>query len=185
LLLFFFYTKGWFIPCLRLNLPRFDPASLAILDRFDRLESLILSNSNSPQTLGTTPGSSESQQHQNILTNQQLGCVATTSVNIRIEAVLAWHPLHNIIGNISFPELGPEIETVYHGAILGLEDFDSITCYRLLDNFWDRVHPKNPILALDDVKRYINQMVLNGVTRDAKSCLVVRSTPFYVQFGWI
>jgi hypothetical protein len=174
-----------------LYIPRFDPASLAILDRFDRLESLILSNSNypqaqaqlhaeshqrSPQTLGAAPGS-EFQQHHHLLTNQQLGCATSTSLNIRIEAVLEWHPLQNILGNVSFAQVGPETEPVYRGTILGLEDFDSITCYRLLESFWDRVHPKNPILVLNDVKRYINEMVVNGITKDAKSCLVVWSSP--------
>ena len=63
-------------------------------------------------------------------TSQQLGCVATASLNIRIEAVLEWLPLKNILSNISLPQMGPEIEPVYRGTISRLEDLDLTTYYQ-------------------------------------------------------
>lgn len=159
-----------------LTFPRFDPASLALLERFDRLESLIVSNGNQsqPQALATTPTSDLHQQHPP--TDQPLGCVALASINIRIEAILEWQPLQNIIGDFSFPHLESPTESIYHGAVSGLEDLDMVTCNRLLDSFWKRVHSKNPILVQEDVKRYMSQTVLNGIAWDAKSCLVVHAS---------
>ncbi|OBT99227.2 hypothetical protein VE01_02745 [Pseudogymnoascus verrucosus] len=155
------------------DLSSFDPASLAILERFDHLESLILSNGSQsqPQALATTPTSELDQQHP--LTDQPLGCVALDSINIRIEAILEWKPLQNIIRNLTFPHLESPTESIYHGAVSGLEDLDIVTCNRLLDSFWKRVHSKNPILVQEDVKRYMSQAVLNGIAWNAKSCLVL------------
>lgn len=126
--------------------------------------------------MATTPTSELHQQPP--LTAQPLGCVALASLNIRIEAVLEWQPLQKILEDLSFPQPESPEESIYHGAVSGLEDLDIVTCNRLLDSFWKGVHSKNPILVQEDVKRYMSQTVLNGIAWDAKSCLVVRAYVF-------
>lgn len=51
--------------------------------------------------------------------------------------------------------------------------FELGSCSRLLDNFFSRVHIKNPVLDEHEVRRWAREISFNGIGWDARSCLVV------------
>jgi hypothetical protein len=101
--------------------------------------------------------------------------VPIQKLDLRVESVLEWPSLKVIVDGLSpYSSELPSKTTINNGLPLGLEDLDMTTCNRLLNTFWRNVHAKNPILVLEEIKRVMNQVVLNGIGWDAKSCLVVR-----------
>ena len=160
---------------------RFDPASLAILERFDRLESLLFSSGKASlldhQTSpGTVTVSSPSQRE----IGSRLGCVQSSLINVRLEAVLQWQPIRVLVNSVVPPTKMVCTPVAFHQQAGSLSDeFIMSTCNALLENFWRGVHSKNPILNKDEVKRFMHQVCLDGISWDAQSCLVVRG--YYKQ----
>ncbi|KAG4422949.1 hypothetical protein IFR04_003861 [Cadophora malorum] len=157
------------------DLSSFDPASLAILERFDRLESLLFSSGKASlldhQTSpGTVTVSSPSQRE----IGSRLGCVQSSLINVRLEAVLQWQPIRVLVNSVVPPTKMVCTPVAFHQLAGSLSDeFNMSTCNALLENFWRGVHSKNPILNKDEVKRFMHQVCLDGISWDAQSCLVL------------
>lgn len=158
------------------ELCRFDPASLAILDRFDRLESLLFSSGTLPQederaAIESRPSNPSSPKKD---AESDLDCVQSSLINVRLEAVLKWQPLQHCLGSITFATPNPSVSSSHTVLLSALSDeFDMGTCNRLLEKFWSCVHAKNPILDKDEIRRFMHQVCFNGVGWDEQSCLVV------------
>lgn len=154
---------------------RFDPASLAILERFDRLESLLFSSgkaslSDRQTSPGTVTVSSPTQRE----IGSRLGCVQSSLINVRLEAVLQWQPIRILVNSVVPPTKMVCTPVAFHQQAGSLsEEFNMSTCNALLENFWRGVHSKNPILNKDEIKRFMHQVCLDGISWDAQSCLVV------------
>ncbi|KAL3426962.1 C6 zinc finger domain-containing protein [Phlyctema vagabunda] len=158
----------------------FDPASLAILERFDQLESLLLSNgatTKSPSQPPITPQpfnpvfQAEAREDRDRL----LGCFSNELISLRLEDVLRWAPLRNK----SIPKDHSRTNYIdyhtryYQGESFTPGELDMASCNEMLASFWTSVHSKNPILVQEDIRRYMNRVCMNGVSWDAQSCLVL------------
>lgn len=154
---------------------RFDPASLAILDRFDRLESLIMTNGTNAHV------DQASTVLKDVSPNKEsrdcLGCVQSSLINVRLEAVLLWEPVRRYIDLTSFRVVSQVPDPQLMASRDFFNEFDMTTCNALLESFWRGVHSKNPILSKDEIRRFMCYVCLNGISWDAQSCLVVRRFP--------
>ena len=159
-------------PCLTVS--SFDPASLAILERFDRLESLLLSSGKrSPLEQQTSPAAVVTSPPSHKDAKSRLGCVQSSLINVRLEAVLQWEPIWVLINSVVPPaKIICSPIGRYQQTGNTFDEFNMSTCIALLENFWRGVHSKNPILNKDEIKRFMHQVCLNGISWDAQSCLV-------------
>lgn len=66
--------------------------------------------------------------------------------------------------------LSPALST--HGGSIDA-DLDGPTCRRLLDNFFNYTHVKNPILQESDTRRAVHHISMSGLDWSASSCLVL------------
>jgi hypothetical protein len=55
------------------------------------------------------------------------------------------------------------------------------SCSRLLDNFFSRVHIKNPVLDEKEIRQWAREISFNGIGWDGHSCLVVSSPPTHLK----
>ena len=157
---------------------RFDPASLAILQRFDALEQLIRT-SLSP--------SSQHNQSNKILSPlsvpKDLGSPSlerteeSVSCYINIEAVLSWP----IFEDQDFDQrldlkslLKDNNDYVDPHSMSVAPDFEDCAS-QLLQQFLDNVHIFNPVLEEAKVKEYMRSARFNGLGWDAQSCLLVNA----------
>ena len=53
------------------------------------------------------------------------------------------------------------------------------SCSHLLDNFFDRIHIKNPILDEKEVRQWAREISFNGIGWEGRSCLVVSEHTFH------
>jgi hypothetical protein len=58
-----------------------------------------------------------------------------------------------------------------------LMSFEIESCSKLLDNFFTRIHIKNPVLDEKEIREWTKEISFNGVGWDARSCLVVSRSP--------
>ncbi|RDW75745.1 hypothetical protein BP5796_06566 [Coleophoma crateriformis] len=162
------------------DLSSFDPASLAILERFDQLESLLLSTvQQNParsleQTL-VTPHSNAAVTYQDEISEDQLGCVDNELVNVRLEEVLQWDPLQTQLSSFVCPPETHQDHSVRfsNGQEYSSEELDLVSCDEMLMCFWKSVHSKNPILVQEDLRQRMSNVCMNGIRWDAESCLVL------------
>ncbi|KAG4439842.1 hypothetical protein IFR05_004691 [Cadophora sp. M221] len=157
------------------DLSSFDPASLAILERFDRLESLLFSSGKaSPSEVQTSPGIAAASSSSRKEGDSRLGCVQGSLINVRLEAVLQWEPIRDLVNSVVPPtKMVCSPATSFQQAGNLSDEFNMSTCNALLENFWSGVHSKNPILNKDEIKRFMHQVCLDGISWDAQSCLVL------------
>jgi hypothetical protein len=155
---------------------RFPADSQAILDRIDRLERTLL-QANHPAS---------NNQHCSIASNPAVpGPVTTPKTTVdffTVENVLSWpvfrgkyeaclglRGLMTEVGILN--NLSPQSIGAGKGSNLANLELDSYT--RLLDNFFTRIHIKNPVLDEKQVRRWTREIAFNGIGWDARSCLVV------------
>ncbi|KAL5329048.1 hypothetical protein ACEPPN_002557 [Leptodophora sp. 'Broadleaf-Isolate-01'] len=157
------------------DLSSFDPASLAILERFDRLESLLFSSGKvSPSEGQTSSGGAATSSPSHKEVESRLGCVQGSLINVRLEAVLQWDPIRDLVNSVVPPtKMVCSPATSFQQASNLSDEFNMSTCNALLENFWGGVHSKNPILNKDEIKRFMHQVCLDGISWDAQSCLVL------------
>lgn len=154
----------------------FDPASLKILERLDRIENLLES-----QSQGTPNGftrqddtiNTQNDTHQYDSNGKQ----HSRSLQIVSSEVLGWP----IFGN-QFALQANAITVLRRKPLKpiqpsssALESFlgNTSASNRLVTNFIQHVHIKNPILELASLKRMVRHACLEGVGWDAESCLVL------------
>lgn len=47
------------------------------------------------------------------------------------------------------------------------------SCSNLLDNFFNRIHIKNPVLDEQEIRQWAREISFHGIGWDGRSCLVV------------
>jgi hypothetical protein len=159
---------------------RFDPASLAILDRLEQLEQLIRGK----QMAVTPPNHPPQPEEQFTLgyaspaPDLQFGPDFST---VTIETVLAWNvfggkfdsrlDLKCLLRSREMPS-SPLTSPVGENIPL-INSLEMGSCNRLLDSFLGRVHIANPILDVSAVRGMVHNACMNGICWDPQSCLVV------------
>jgi len=158
---------------------RFDPASLAILQRLDTLEGLLRAQAPGP----IEPNERAPSEASPLPISEELGSPAlerspeSVPCYINIEAVLSW-PVFIDQGFDRRIDLKSLLQTDNneHGdppAMSFGEDFESTVADRLLQQFLDNVHIFNPVLEGMKVREYMRNARFNGLGWDAPSCLLV------------
>jgi hypothetical protein len=151
------------------DLSPFDPASLKILERLDQLENLLISMQKSqPYTAIDDVISSQSPPEFHLL-------------RISIADVLSWsvfqgqfdtHP--NVKSLLRRTPLDLTIlSPASIDSYVAINDLNSNDGNRLLDNFLQHVHVKNPILEEAKIRQLVHRVCLEGVGWDSGSCLVL------------
>jgi hypothetical protein len=158
------------------------------LDRIDRLERTLLGASwpsdpatqfgnASPAVASATPAANE---------NDPLSICKTLSF-FTVESVLSWpvfqekyryclnlRDLMSASGSGYSEYLSPQSS----GKGPAWMNFELESCSKLLDNFFNRIHIKNPVLDEKEIREWTKEISFNGIEWDARSCLVVsRHTP--------
>jgi hypothetical protein len=161
------------------------PDNQAILDRIDRLEWTLLTISKSnlfdPASVrfdGSSPAvSSTSRPHKESRTS-----IPLSNPNFyTLESILSWpvfagqfNSHANLRQLITSPNLGIIDPLSPHslgkGPPMSVE-LDS--CSSQLDNFFTRIHVKNPILDEKEIRRWARELSFNGIGWDGRSCLIV------------
>ncbi|UKZ79186.1 hypothetical protein TrVFT333_006936 [Trichoderma virens FT-333] len=154
----------------------FDPASLKILERLDRIESLLESQSrDKPDGFPRQGDDAETQNetHQDDSNGRQ----HSRSLQIVSSEVLGWPVFGNQFGlqANAIAVLRRKPPKPIQPSSSALEPFLGNTgaSNRLITNFIQHVHIKNPILELASLRRIVQHACLEGVGWDAESCLVL------------
>jgi len=176
------------------DLSSFDPASLKILERLDNLEQLMksLSTGEDEPARKTRAVSSA--------TSNAVECDYVIRVDVDMilppssERVLSWHILRaigadkpEVVGDTRADGPAHQLQMPYPPSLLGALPEDPRQVQILLDNFFNYVHVKNPILDEPSTRKMILSKVLDGLGFDwsPESCLSLLvcalgaiSTPF-------
>jgi hypothetical protein len=168
------------------------PDNQAILDRIDRLEWTLLSASKysrppSTQCISSSPV---------ILNTSRVTNEAKTSTAFSnpyfftVESVLSWPIFEgqynsslNLRDLMTSPSSGdldylsPQSSGKSHPP-MGVE---LESCSNLLDNFFSRIHIKNPILDEKEIRQWAREISFNGIGWDSRSCLVVSGLSHIIQ----
>ncbi|KAF3062993.1 hypothetical protein CFAM422_010508 [Trichoderma lentiforme] len=166
----------------------FDPASLKILERLDRIESLLESQPrDKPDSL---PRQDDTVNTQNEARRQDsAGQQPSRSLQIVSSEVLGWPIFGNQFGlqANAIAVLRRKPPKPIQPSSSALESFlgNTSASNTLITNFIQHVHIKNPILELSSLRRMVQHACLEGVGWDPESCLVLLvwalgaiSTPF-------
>ncbi|KAH7361566.1 hypothetical protein B0T11DRAFT_227288 [Plectosphaerella cucumerina] len=151
----------------------FDPASLAIIDRLERLERKL--DAQATQSAGSSPYSSQ-QSPRDAATYQS----ATAAQATNLDAVLAW-PIFRTLGcpaspsSVISPQAAPSSRLPpLREPGLGIgDDLDAASCGRWVDSFFCNVHTKNPVLDEERTRRLVRDMCIEGPGYDSSSCLAL------------
>lgn len=170
------------------DLSAYDPASLAILDRLDQLESTLKDHvsANRPPTASAeafaSPDTVRSNGIESIITD-----ILSIEPDIEsadpdpdvsllpntIEDILAWPVFQGrfnerlkLMDLLSVPSSAQTIAPVSL-------DLDVNTCNMLSDHCLEHILSKNPVLEEDYLRSVVSQVCLNGVGWDVESCLVL------------
>ncbi|KAJ8117778.1 hypothetical protein OPT61_g1106 [Boeremia exigua] len=155
------------------DLSSFDPASLQILQRLDDLEQLVRDVGGN--VVRSDIASAETSDTVRLHTRPDRSQLLPCSIN----EVLEWEPLKRL--RVSQESLGPAFPCTNRSAlhmtsstpITGLDEFEPHRIKLLLDNFFNFVHVKNPILDEHQTRRVVNRVCLHGVDWSPDACLAL------------
>ena len=171
------------------------PDNQAILDRIDRLEWTLLvapkySHPSSTQCRSSSPVISNASRAAN---EAKASIPPSNPYFFTVESVLSW-PIFdgqynsslNLTDLMTSPSSGnldylsPQSSGKSH-PLMGVE---LESCSNLLDNFFSRIHIKNPILDEKEIGQWAREISFNGIGWDSRSCLVVSglSQGSYISF---
>jgi hypothetical protein len=160
------------------------PDNQAILDRIDRLEWTLLAASKYSQ-----PSSTQCRSSSPVIFNASRAANdAKASIPLSnpcfftVESVLSWpifegqytlslnlRDLMTSPGSGNLDYLSPQSSGKSQSP-MGVE---LESCSKLLDNFFSRIHIKNPILDEKEIRQWAREISFNGIGWDSRSCLVV------------
>ncbi|KAJ9241433.1 transcriptional regulator family: Fungal Specific TF [Paecilomyces variotii] len=162
------------------DLSSFDPASLAILEKLDRLEQLIRTKPGEEELNRAAALEQETSpiEYGSPVSNLSYGPDFSM---VTIETVLSWPVFRNRFDSRLDLKalLNRSDPSAAHGRSLAVdpgpfvENLDLGGCNRLLDSFLERVHIANPILDVPLVRRFVHQACVSGIGWDTPSCLVL------------
>ncbi|KAH6618790.1 hypothetical protein C7974DRAFT_441275 [Boeremia exigua] len=151
------------------DLSSFDPASLQILQRLDDLEQVVrdVGSGNATSKQAFEPAQMDAKLDR----SQLLPC--------SINAILEWQPLKRL--TVGREVQGPAFPCTNRSAlqmtgsppISGLDEFEPHRIKLLLDNFFNYVHVKNPILDEQKTRRTVNRVCMHGIDWSPDACLAL------------
>ncbi|KAK1147069.1 Zcf27p [Aspergillus melleus] len=157
-------------------LSAFDPASVAIIERLDRLEHEFSRFAHATTTTSTTFTSSEPSRQ---LGDPKPGNTAFLEhISQRpVEEILQWSVFHKectpgstdsppSVSASCPPRDWPDVSESTSGRLV-----DDETHSRLLDDFFSHVHTRNPILDESKIRRLSQEVFERGIGWDSESCL--------------
>lgn len=145
------------------DLSSFDPASLQILQRLDDLEHLVRGNAPNHEAVASTPPADRLDR------SQVFPC--------SIESILDLECLRRL--RDEHHPTGPAFSCINRDASQSttspprsvLDEFEPHRIRLLLDNFFNFVHVKNPVLDEQQIRRTVNKVCLHGIDWSAEACL--------------
>jgi hypothetical protein len=165
---------------------RFDPGTLSILGRLDRLEVLLRSQGRPEIEQHLPTDDLRVEQHndehgQFQPSNPESPILGTTidtfPYNITIEGVLSWSVFHrDFEDHVDLKTLlrgGYDGDAVSPRRTLSIMDFELFDGSRLVRNYFDNVHVFNPVLDENKIQGYMRDARFRGLGWDAQSCLLV------------
>ncbi|KAL7935553.1 hypothetical protein V8C35DRAFT_297644 [Trichoderma chlorosporum] len=156
----------------------FDPASLKILERLDRIESLLESQPRDKSGTDSFPRQDDAATTQYDTHQHDTGRRRhSRSLQIVSSEVLGWPIFGSQFGlqANAIAVLRRKPPKPIQASSSALESFlgNTSASNRLTTNFIQHVHIKNPILELASLKRMVQHACLEGVGWDPESCLVL------------
>lgn len=149
----------------------FDPASLAIIERLERLEKKL--DASSFQLLQSGAAEHRSGVASDNASTDTAQLQALLPENL--DAVLRWPVLRDVVAGLTPDPLlcgnTPSIREEPFSTIS--DELDAAVCNTWLDAFFNRVHVKNPITDERTIRRLVLRVCLEGAGWDAHSCLAL------------
>lgn len=160
------------------------PDNQAILDRIDHLEWTLLAASKYPHPSFTQCWSSSPviSNASRAVTEAKASIPLSSPGFFTVETVLSWPIFEgqyksslNLRDLMTSPSsrnldyLSPQSP----GKSQSLMGVELESCSKLLDNFFSRIHIKNPILDEKEIRQWAREISFNGIGWDSRSCLVV------------
>ena len=151
------------------DLSSFDPASLQILQRLDDLEQLVRENGSG--NAATVPVAEPTPSPERLDRSQLLPC--------SIDVILDWQSLKRLRAGqqLSIPAFPctnrSALQMTTSPPISGLDEFEPHRVKLLLDNFFNFVHVKNPVLDEAQTRRTVNRVCLHGIDWSPDACLAL------------
>ncbi|VUC27016.1 unnamed protein product [Clonostachys rosea] len=154
----------------------FDSASLAIIERLERLEqkldSSVVQQALSPPLVVDTHELNAA--NDLVVEEESIGsstgsCLALLPQNL--DHVLAWPVFNDAISGVTLMPGSASSTRDRSGHVF--DELDAATCNAWLDSFFSGVHIKNPILDESSTRRLVLRVCLDGVGWDAESCLAL------------
>lgn len=153
----------------------FDQASLAIIDRLERMEQKLDGLPHlSPQQPRQNPWSEGQPRESRDQSGPGLWASKELLFPQNLDAVLRWRIFQELapVPPVESPHETPMTPTQQPLSILS-GDLDPTACNRWVDNFFAFVHVKNPILDEWSTQRLVRQICLEGPGWNAPSCLAL------------
>lgn len=150
----------------------FDQASLAIIDRLDRLERKLDAQSVVQRGQDGSPATPDSVR---LVSSTKLSRERLFPANL--DGVLRWSVFQNITSSMTtasspYSTRTPLQSDGQQSTWLG-DELDPATCDRWLDNFFAHVHVKNPVLDEVQTRRLVRKLCIQGAGWDITSCLAL------------
>ncbi|KAH7139987.1 hypothetical protein B0J13DRAFT_558743 [Dactylonectria estremocensis] len=156
------------------DLSTFDPASLAIIERLERLEKKLDASSFQPvQPLPSGAAEPHSGDASDNTPTDPAQLQALLPENL--DGLLRWPVLRDIVAGLTpDPSLCGNAPSIREEPFLTISDeLDAAVCNTWLDAFFNRVHVKNPIMDEGTTRRLVLRVCLEGAGWDAHSCLAL------------
>jgi hypothetical protein len=150
------------------DLSSFDPASLKILERLDDLEKVLRETRNEVPTFRElTPDDGPE--------DEELSGIPLRSIlPEKMESLLLWSVLSRDMSAHTTLQNDPsQPSPSYSPGCTSLSDIDTQGVKVLLDNFFDHIHCKNPILEEAAARRVVLNVVIEGIDWSPGSCLTL------------
>ncbi|KAF7556650.1 hypothetical protein G7Z17_g1188 [Cylindrodendrum hubeiense] len=149
-------------------LSTFDPASLEIIERLDRLERKLDNPLHPRYEHPTEQHGVPSNAHAPLNDPHAL-------LPGNLDAVLKWAVFQDLAPS---PVVRPGVSSPILPGMLGRipvtgDELDPASCNEWLDNFFNEVHIKNPILDEQHTRRLVRKVCLEGAGWDTSSCLAL------------
>jgi hypothetical protein len=165
------------------DLSSFDPASLHIIRRLDELETILHSAVRTQERRGD----SDARQQSDDSNDRERSITPPPSAPLARHLILPPEPeclyelanagstqpcLASVLKRPCEIIRSPNANTqIPHGAVDA--ELDGPTCRRLLDNFLNYVHIKNPILQEEALRRLVHSQSMRGLDWSSSSCLTL------------
>ena len=160
------------------DLSSFDPASLKILERLDDLEKVLRETRNEvPTVRELTPEEVPSLQStpEDVPGEEELSGIPLRSIlPEKMESLLLWSVLsRDMSTHTTLQNDPPQPSPSYSPGRTSLSDIDTQGVKVLLDNFFDHIHCKNPILEEAAARRVVLNVIMEGIDWSPDSCLTL------------